>query len=80
MTESHLIYYSLPPIRGFLDDYAFLIQGLLDLYEASLESRWLEWAEELQNKQDELFWDVATAGYFSTPHNSDLILRLKEGV
>ncbi|XP_054282020.1 spermatogenesis-associated protein 20-like [Macrosteles quadrilineatus] len=68
----------LPPIRGFLDDYAFLIQGLLDLYEASLESRWLEWAEQLQNKQDELFWDVATAGYFSTPHNSDLILRLKE--
>ncbi|KOB74045.1 Uncharacterized protein OBRU01_09644, partial [Operophtera brumata] len=50
------------PIKGFLDDYAFLIKGLLDLYEASLDARWLQWARELQTKQDELFWDQEHAG------------------
>src|SRR5690606_18102239 len=43
-------------IEGFLPDYAFLIQGLLDLYDASAGSEeslyWLNWAAELQKKQD----------------------------
>lgn len=33
---------------GFADDYAFLIEGLLDLYETTIEKDWLEWAKELQ--------------------------------
>ncbi|KAJ3047510.1 spermatogenesis-associated protein 20, partial [Rhizophlyctis rosea] len=44
-------------VEGFADDYAFLVQGLLDLYEANFEERWLEWAVELQETQDKLFWD-----------------------
>jgi len=36
---------------GFLDDYAFLISGLLDLYEVGGGIHWLVWATELQNKQ-----------------------------
>ncbi|XP_044760038.1 spermatogenesis-associated protein 20 isoform X2 [Coccinella septempunctata] len=55
------------PIKGFLDDYAFLIRGLLDLYEASLDSDWLQWAEVLQETQDRLFWDPEGMGYFSSP-------------
>ncbi|HRJ70804.1 MAG TPA: thioredoxin domain-containing protein, partial [Terrimicrobiaceae bacterium] len=35
-------------IGGFAEDYACLIQGLLDLYEATFESRWLHWALDLQ--------------------------------
>lgn len=66
------------PIHGFLDDYAFLIRGLLDLYEACFDPQWLEWAESLQEKQDELFWDIASAGYFSMPSSEELLLRLKE--
>lgn len=35
--------------EGFADDYAFLIEGLIDLYEASFEERWLRWADDLQS-------------------------------
>jgi uncharacterized protein YyaL (SSP411 family) len=44
-------------IRGFAEDYAFVIQALLDLYEATFDPDWLAWAAELQRKQDELFFD-----------------------
>lgn len=36
--------------RAFADDYAFLIDGLLDLYTATFEKEWLGWAKELQGK------------------------------
>lgn len=36
---------------GFLDDYAFLISGLLDLYECGGNTDWLVWASELQDMQ-----------------------------
>src|SRR5438045_2798116 len=39
-------------VEGFADDYAFLIQGLLDLYQASFEMRWLKFALELQCQMD----------------------------
>ena len=42
-------------------DYAFAIQALIDLYEATFEPRWLAWATELQNTQDSLFWDSREA-------------------
>jgi uncharacterized protein YyaL (SSP411 family) len=45
------------------EDYAFLIQGLIDLYEATFTTRWLELAIDLQQRQDELFWDGAGMRY-----------------
>lgn len=36
---------------GFLDDYAFLISGLLDLYECGGRTDWLSWAIDLQDTQ-----------------------------
>ena len=66
-------------IDGFAEDYACLIQGLLDLYEASFEIRWLRWAERLQAKMDELFWDAGAGGYFDSRANDPtIIVRLKE--
>jgi uncharacterized protein YyaL (SSP411 family) len=53
-------------VPGFLDDHAFLVQGLLDLYESTLDVRWLKWAVELQQRQDALFGDAAAGGYFTT--------------
>ncbi|KAL1497720.1 hypothetical protein ABEB36_008631 [Hypothenemus hampei] len=67
------------PIEGFLDDYAFLIRGLLDLYEASLDADWLQWAESLQETQNNLFWDDKNAGYFnSSKTDKSILIRGKE--
>jgi uncharacterized protein len=66
-------------VKGFADDHAFLIQGLLDLYEASFEIRWLRWAAELQERQDALFWDDRDGGYFGTrAGDSTVLVRTKE--
>jgi uncharacterized protein YyaL (SSP411 family) len=66
-------------IDGFLDDYAFLINGLLDLYEANFESEDLTWAARLAGRAIELFEDPEKGGFFSTPvGGADLVLRLKD--
>ena len=66
-------------VEGFADDYAFVIQGLLDLYEASFDPGWLKFALELQGQMDALFWDNESGGYFTvTGHDSNILLRLKE--
>jgi hypothetical protein len=66
-------------VPGFADDYASLIQGLLDLYEASAQSEWLAWAVDLQAKQDALFADDQHGGYFSTRENDPhILIRMKE--
>ncbi len=65
--------------EGFAEDYAYLIQGLLDLYEATFAGRWLQWAAQLQAKMDELFLDAAHGGYFNSAAGAaDVVLRLKE--
>jgi uncharacterized protein YyaL (SSP411 family) len=65
--------------EAFAEDYACLIDGLLDLYEATLALPWLRWADALQTELDARFWDEAGGGYFSAPGDDPhLILRLKE--
>lgn len=66
-------------IDGFLDDYSFLIKGLMDYYVATLDMGALRWAKELQDTQNELFWDVENGGYFySKADASNVIVRLKD--
>jgi uncharacterized protein YyaL (SSP411 family) len=69
-------------VDGFLDDYACYIQGLIDVYEASLDFRWLALALELQHKQDELFGDFhdgSPGGYFSTTGtDASVLVRMKD--
>ncbi|KAF2443894.1 hypothetical protein P171DRAFT_445226 [Karstenula rhodostoma CBS 690.94] len=68
-------------VQGFADDYAYLISGLIDLYEATFNDTYLRWADELQKTQIELFWDKLHLGFFSTPEGQkDLIMRLKDGM
>ena len=66
-------------IEGFADDYAFVIRGLLDLYEASFDVEWLKFAIELQETQDRLFFDEKNGGYFSTSGKDESVfLRMKD--
>ena len=66
-------------VGGFCDDYAALIQGLLDLYEADFDVAWLKWAVELQAKQDALFLDAEHGGYFSVTKDApNILIRTKE--
>jgi uncharacterized protein YyaL (SSP411 family) len=55
------------------DDYAYLIQGLVDLYETGFDEQWLEWANVLQKKQDELFWDNEKGGYYFSEKQGSLL-------
>jgi uncharacterized protein len=66
-------------IDGYAEDYAYLIFGLLELFQASGDPQWLDWATTLQQSQDEQFWDDGDAGWFSTRGDDpSVLLRLKE--
>jgi uncharacterized protein YyaL (SSP411 family) len=66
-------------VDAVLEDYALLVQGLLDLFEASFDPRWLSWAVQLQQTQDRLFWDQEGGAYFSTRAGAEgVLVRAKE--
>jgi uncharacterized protein YyaL (SSP411 family) len=60
---------------AFLDDYAFLIAGLLDLFEADADPRWLGDALALQRQLDADFRDADAGGYFFTAAGHETIIR-----
>jgi hypothetical protein len=59
---------------AYLDDYAFLVAGLLDLFEATFEPRWLDEALALQGVLDEHYGDAAAGGYFLTADDHEALL------
>jgi len=66
-------------IEAYAEDYAYLIFGLLELFQADADPVWLEWSISLQQRQDELFWDEASGGWFSTTgRDPSVLLRMKE--
>jgi hypothetical protein len=66
-------------ILAFLDDYAFLIWGLINLYEATFDILYLKKAVELTEEQLELFWDNLIGAFFFTAEDAELLLtRQKE--
>jgi len=66
--------------KAFLDDYAFTAMGMLDLYEATFDVKWLIEAKSLSNQMIELFADTETGGFFLAGKNGDkLIARTKPG-
>ncbi|MCX7869038.1 MAG: thioredoxin domain-containing protein, partial [Terrimicrobiaceae bacterium] len=64
-------------IAGFAEDYAFLTAGLLDLYEATAATNWLQWAVELQGILDREFWDDSGGGYFTSEQSADPLLKIR---
>ena len=66
-------------IEGNLSDYAFLIWGLLELYEATFEVKYLKDAIKLNEVLIDKFWDKDNSGfYFTSCDNENLIVRQKE--
>ena len=66
-------------IDGYAEDYAYLIFGLIELFQAGGNPHWLEWARALQKRQDEQFWDAENGGWFNTTGaDPSVILRMKE--
>lgn len=64
-----------------LDDYAYLVQALIDLYACDFNPETLSWALDLQGRQDAKFWDAVGGAYFFTDGSDpSLLLRGKEGM
>ncbi len=65
--------------RAVLNDYAYLIHGLLELYQADFDPQWFDWAVRLQKIQDQDFLDADVGGYFfDDGRDQALLKRLKE--
>jgi uncharacterized protein YyaL (SSP411 family) len=61
-------------VPAFLDDHAFVAQGLLDLFEATFEPRWLEAAIDLSERLEALFGDPEGGGWFTTATDHERLL------
>jgi uncharacterized protein YyaL (SSP411 family) len=66
-------------LNAYLDDYAFLVDGLIALHRATGDSRWLDAADKLTATQIEVFWDDENDGFFFTSDDhEELIARTKD--
>ena len=61
-------------LNAYLNDYAFLVDGLIALYQATDDKQWLKHAEELTEKELELFWDEDRGGFFFTSDDHESLL------
>ncbi|KZT55456.1 DUF255-domain-containing protein [Calocera cornea HHB12733] len=67
-------------VQGVSEDYGCVVNGLLALYQVKFDTALLQLAVQLQEKQDELFWDDKDGGYFASSADSDAskIMKLKD--
>ena len=66
-------------LLGYLEDYAFVADGLLALYEATFDRRWLEEATTLVDSMIELFWDEEAGGFYDTGSDHEsLVVRPRD--
>ena len=64
---------------AYLDDYAFFVRGLLGLYHATGEEKWLDSARTLTDTMIQLFWDDKNGGFYYTKADAKhLIVRTKK--
>ena len=66
-------------LNAYIDDYAFVIDGLIALHQATGDEQWLKEAQTLMDRQIELFWDEEGGGFFFTTSDHEvLIARIKQ--
>ncbi len=61
-------------LNAYLDDYAFLVDGLIELHRATQEERWLAAADALTKTQIERFWDAEQGGFYYTSDDHEELL------
>jgi uncharacterized protein YyaL (SSP411 family) len=61
--------------NAYLEDYAYLADGLLALYEATFEARWVEWARELAELMIAHFRDATKPGFFDTSDDHEQLIH-----
>ena len=66
-------------LNGYLEDYAFYADGLLHLYQATFDEKWLTAAQTLADTMLEHFWDEEHSGFYTTSNDHEqLVQRLKD--
>ena len=66
-------------LNAYLEDYAFLISGLMSLHEATFEARWLTDAIDLGRSMVDLFWDEGSGVFYDTGRDhEELVLRPRD--
>jgi uncharacterized protein YyaL (SSP411 family) len=66
-------------LDAYLEDYAYLVEALLTLYEATFDVRWFDAARETADRMIELFGDTERGGFFTTAHDHEkLVVRRKD--
>jgi uncharacterized protein len=66
-------------VEGYLEDYAYLVHGLLNLHEATKDKKWLTPARELTDTMIKLFGDAKVGGFYFTANDSEkLFVRVKD--
>jgi uncharacterized protein YyaL (SSP411 family) len=66
-------------VEGFLDDYAFLVWGLTEVYEANFDDRFMQAASKLTDIMVARFWDEKEGGFFFSARDSaDIVVKRKE--
>jgi uncharacterized protein YyaL (SSP411 family) len=66
-------------VSGFLDDYAYLVFGLIELYEAGFDEKYLQISVDLTKSMIAQFWDEKSGGFFFTDKSADdAVPRLKQ--
>ena len=61
-------------LNGYLEDYACVADGLVALYEATFEARWLREASAMADAMNELFWDEERGAFYDTPADHERLV------
>ncbi|MGD0995523.1 MAG: thioredoxin domain-containing protein [Candidatus Bathyarchaeia archaeon] len=65
-------------VEGFLDDYAFFVYGLIELYQATLEDKYLQAASALTKTMVTKFWDDKNGGFYQTQNSEAAMPKIKQ--
>src|SRR5208282_595662 len=65
-------------VEGFLDDYAFFVYGLIELYEATFEDKYVQAASALTETMVTKLWDDKNGGFYQTKNSEAALPKIKQ--